>query len=58
MGSNSNAVALQKRLHKNGYEFIRQHGSHKIYKHPVTGREVVVNLKLNKMVMKRLEKEI
>lgn len=58
MGKNSNTVSMQRQLMKNGYVFVRQRGSHRVYINPETKKEVVVNLKLNRMVMKRLEKEM
>lgn len=58
MGRNSNTVSMQRQLKRQGYEFVRQNGSHKIYMQPETGKKIVINLKLNKMVMRRLQKEM
>lgn len=56
MGQKSDTVAMQRRLKANGYEFVRQRGSHMIYRKG--DHEVTVNLKLHKVVAKRLIKEI
>lgn len=56
MGKRSDTVAMQRRLRANGYEFVRQRGSHMIYRKG--NSEIVVNLKLNKMVKRRLEREM
>lgn len=58
MGKKADTVAMQKRLRAAGYEFIRQNGSHMIYKHRENGHMVVVNLNLHRVVKMRLEKEI
>lgn len=46
---------FRKELTDNGYEKVRTHGSHDIYKN-VDGKTIVVNLNLNHMVMNRLKK--
>lgn len=56
MGTNNEFKQMVKRLRKEGYERKRQTGSHIIYSN---GNDtVVINLKLNRMVAKRIEKEI
>lgn len=57
MGRNSNTVAMQRQLVQRGYKLVRQTGGHKIFKND-KGQEIVINLKLNKMVMRRLQKEM
>lgn len=47
---------FKKMLKKNGFFFVRQNGSHAIFKNDM-GNEVVVNSKLNQMVALRLIKE-
>lgn len=58
MAQNVNSIKIKKLLSDNGYVFIRQNGSHKIYKNPKTGKEITIKEKLNRMVMQRLIKEI
>lgn len=57
MGQNSETIKLQRGLKFYGYKFNRQNGSHMIYKND-EGNEKVVNLKANKMVVKRILKEL
>lgn len=45
-----------KKVRANGYEHVRTNGSHMIFQN-AEGRIITVNLKLNKMVAKRLTKE-
>ena len=58
MAKNENSIKIKKILSEEGYEFIRQNGSHKIYKNKSTGNEITIKENLNKMVMQRLIKEI
>ena len=45
-----------RQIKANGYEHIRTNGSHMIFRNEA-GRILPVNLKLNKMVVRRLIKE-
>ena len=47
--------SMQKILRNNGYDFVRQNGSHKIYTNGFN--TIVVSLKLNPMVAQRIVKE-
>jgi len=58
MAQNVNAIKIRRLLSDKGYTFIRQSGSHKIYKNPETGKEITIKEKLNRMIMQRLIKEI
>lgn len=44
-------------LKANGYLLHNTTGSHYVYKHPITGKTISINLNLNKMVARRLIKE-
>lgn len=44
-------------LKANGYLLHNITGSHYVYKHPITGKTISINLNLNKMVARRLIKE-
>lgn len=48
---------FRKMLAKNGYLLHSTKGSHFVYKNPVTGSVISINVNLNKMVARRLIKE-
>ncbi len=51
-------LEFTKELEAMGYRRTRSKGSHFIYVHPISGHVVSVNKDINKMVEKRLRKEI
>lgn len=57
MGVNVNSIKIKKLLLNNGYYPVRQNGSHIVYKNN-SGHIIVIKNNLNRMIMKRLEKEI
>lgn len=49
---------FKNQLSKLGFVPDRTNGSHTVYKNETTGQTIMLNRKLNKMVMRRLRKEV
>ena len=63
-GHNSKCVSKKERreliqlLQEKGYEFVRSNGGHSIYKNIYNGNVQTITLNLNKMIYKRIVKEV